>query len=261
VSSDKKSPDDKTEAEREAIAERVLQTARELEQLLKDANVLSKDFDPNAFDPVVKLYEEYDARLQAEATILDKLCEIALPEIKLVAKPVRTPGADAEPAEGKAELEAICGSLPARHRQSEWLDVPGMHLDGATDFLGAFTDARDGDSGVLTSKEFYLLVDGRLVEVHTLGTWRVINGELRDTLRTIISTRVVTSKDVVLAASLTDLIMKLRQSLHLALTALEGKHVPDLEARRARFDGYVIQYWEHVQAHVEGLRRLADTSV
>jgi hypothetical protein len=153
----------------------------------------------------------------------------------------------------------MCGSLPSRHRQADWLDVPAFHLDGAMNFLGAFTDAQDGDTGVHTSKAYYLLVDGRLVEVHGLGTWAVIGKELRDVRRTIVSTREVTPKDVVSEIHLTDLFMKLRHSLHLSLQGLEGQHVPDLAERRARIDQIVNQYMTLVQEFAVGLRRVGDS--
>ncbi len=259
MSNEQKSPEE-LEAERQAIAERVIQTANELEQLLKEAKVIDPNatFDPEA-DPTFKLYDAYEVRLDAEAAILEEVCDIVLPEIKLVAKPIRVSTADTEATASVAELETLCGSLPARHRQSEWLDVPAFHLDGSLNFLGAFTDAQDGDTGVLTSKAYYLLVDGRLVEVHLIGTWQVVANELQRTRQTIVATRVVTPKEVVGSVSLTDLFMKLRHSLHLSMEALEGQHVPDLAERRERFDAIVRQYTQLVKDHTERLRRVGDS--
>jgi hypothetical protein len=257
VSSDDPKTAEEMEAEREAIAQRAEQTATALESLLKEAGVLSEGYDPGAFDPTSVLYDKFEARLQAEAAILEEACDIALPEIKLVAKPIRT--AFSEPSENLAELETLCGSLPARHRQAEWLDVPAFHLDGATNFLGAFTDAQDGDTGSHISKAYYLLVDGRLVEVHGIGTWALIGKELRDVRRTIVSSREVTPKEVVGDVNVADVFMKLRHSLHLSLQGLEGKHVPDLGERRARFDEIVMQYTSLVQRFAEGLRRVGDS--
>jgi hypothetical protein len=259
VSDEQKSAEEK-EAERKAIEEEVLEAARELEQALTEANVLSDDFDPQAPDPTFQLYEQHEAQLQAEAAVLEEACDIVLPEIKLVAKPIRAAFMeDSEPSENLAEFEALCGSLPARYRQTDWLDVPGFHLEGAMNCLGAFTDAKDGDSGVLTGKAYYLLVDGRLVEVHDLGTWRVTGNELRVTRRTIVSAREVTAKEVVAQVRLTDLFMKLRHSLHLSLKALEGQHVPDLAERQKRFDEIVVQYMDIVKGQSEALRRVGDS--
>jgi hypothetical protein len=255
-SDDQKTPEEK-EAEREAAAQRVEQTSDALESLLKDSGRLSAEFDPNAVDPTSVLFQKHDARLQAEAEILEEACDIVLPEIKLVAKPIRQ--AFSEPSENLAELEALCGALSARYRQSSWLDVPAFHLDGATNFLGAFTDAQDGDTGVHTSKAYYLLTDGRLIEVHALGTWAVVGTELRDVRRTIIATREVVPKDVVTEIHLSDVFMKLRHVLHMSLQGLEGQHVPDLADRRARLDEIVTQYMRTVQRFAEGLRRVGDS--
>ncbi len=258
MSDEQKSPEAQ-EAERKAVDQRVEQTSDALEQLLKDAKVLTGEFDPHAPDPTFRLYDHHEARLQAEAAVLEEACDIVLPEIKLVAKSIRSSFTDSEPSENLAELETLCGALPARHRQSDWLDVPAFHLDGAMNFLGAFSDAQNGDTGVHTSRAYYLLVDGRLVEVHALGTWRVTDNELRDTRRTIVSTREVTHKDVVAEIHLTDLFMKLRHSLHLGLEALEGQHVADLPERRARFDEIIMQYMQIVKDLAESLRRLGDS--
>ncbi|MFL5350179.1 MAG: hypothetical protein ACJ8AT_35845 [Hyalangium sp.] len=255
---EQKSPEAK-EAERKAVDEQGGETPLEIDQLLKDASVLSKEFDPAAPDPTLELYEQHEARLQEEAAILEEACAIVLPEIKLVAKPIRAAFTESEPSENQAELESLSGSLPARYRQTDWLDLPAFQLDGATNYLGAFTDAQDGDSGVFTSKGSYLLVDGRLVEVHGLGTWRVMGNDLRNTRHTIVSTREVTSKEVVSDASMTDLFMKLRRSLHLGLEALEGQHVPDLAERRTRLDEIVVQYIAIVRGLAEGLRRVGDS--
>jgi hypothetical protein len=257
VSDEPKSAEEK-EAERPAVDEQAPQAAESIEQLLKDATVLDGSFTAGVLDPTFQLYDHHEARLQAEAAILEEACDIVLPEIKLVAKSIRASFMDSEPSESLPELEALCGSLPARHRQAEWLDVPAFHLDGAMNFLGAFTDAQDGDSGVLSSKAYYLLVDGRLIEVHALGTWRVTENELRDTRRTIVSTREVTAKEVVGEVSLTDLFMQLRNSLHLSSAALEGQHAPDLVARQTRFDEIVEHYIDLLKQHGEGLRRVGD---
>lgn len=253
---DKKTPDEK-EARREAVAQPAEQTTDELENLMKDSGRLGGDSGPRAFDPTSVLFERHDARLQAEADILEEACDIVLPEIKLVAKPIRT--AFSEPSENLAELEALCGALPARHRQAEWLDVPAFHLDGATNFLGAFTDAKDGDTGVHTSRAWYLLVDGRLVEVHALGTWAVVGTEMRDVRRTLISTREVMHKEVVSEVHLTDVFMKLRLALHLSLPSLEGQHVADLAERRARLDQIVMQYMTTVHEFGKALRLVGDS--
>jgi hypothetical protein len=252
---DKKTPE--KAAEREAVAQPVEQTADELENLLKDSGDSSGGSSSKPFDPTSVLYERHDARLQAEADILEEACDIVLPELKLVAKPIRA--AFAEPSENLAELEALCGSLPARHRQAEWLDVPAFHLDGATNFLGAFTDAKDGDTGVHTSRAWYLLVDGRLVEVHALGTWAVVGTEMRDVRRTIISTRELMHKEVVSEVHLTDVFMKLRLALHLTLPGMEGQHVPDLAERRARLDQIVMQYMTTVHEFGKALRNVGDS--
>ncbi|WP_224245580.1 hypothetical protein [Hyalangium gracile] len=253
MSDDQKSAEEKL-AEYEALAERVQKTSEELNNLLRSVEALDPE---DSSERGYELYEE--ARLVAEAGLLEQLCELVLPEIKLVARPIRAALAEPEPSESEAELEVLAGSLPARYRQAEWLDVPAFHLEGATNFLGAFTDAHDGDTGVMTSKAYYLLVDGRFVEVHSLGTWRVTGNELHDTRRTLVSTRVVTAKDVVAEVHFMDLLLKLRHPMRVrAQQAIEAGADRDVAERLAQFELLEGLYMELAKQMAEGLRRIID---
>ena len=260
MSDDPLTPEERAALRAEA-GRRVLETAAELEALLHDRQHpgTARPRPPPVLDPSMVLYKENEDRLRAEATLLEELFALALPECRLLARSIRAFYAPGRPEEDGARLEAFFGSLPARHRQSEWLDVPAVHLCGFSEHPGAFHDAREGDAGASLTHAYWLLMDGRVVELHLVGTWAVLQREVRSTGQTIVGTRVVETVDAVRAAGgLSDIVTNLRRGLHQDYKVLEGKHVPDLAERRARFDAIVTDYAALVCDANEGLRRVGD---
>lgn len=250
------------EALREEAAERIIETAGLLQALIEKRRKgePASEETPAVRDPARRLMEANERRLAAEASLLKELLELVLPESRLLARPIRSDFAPQSPEEDPAPLEALFGSLPARYRQAEWLELPALPLHSERELLGAFTDAREGDTGASLARVYWALMDGRLVEAHLVGTWKVSAGQLKPTGQTLVGTRVVEALDVVRAVSgLADIALHLRHALHEDYKVLEGKHVPDLAERQARFDALLEDYQKLVVAQAEGLRRVGDS--
>ena len=243
------------EAAREEIAQQILETAGLLERALKGEKLPEGMF---VLDPAGALYSRIEERAKAEAAVVEELIDIVLPELRLMAKPVRVICALEEDEQQQARLAELFGSLPARQRQAEWLDVQGLHLAGNLDHLGMFSGFEPHDSGVVTGRRLFLLVDGRLVEVHQAGTWSAQDRTINKSTALIVATRVVKAVEVMRDYELVDMIMALRNVLHLDLKVLKDRHVPDLADRQARFDAIVGEYTKLVTEHAEQLRRVGD---
>ncbi len=257
MSHDPLTPEERA-ALREEAGARVLQAAAELEKTLRTKGA-SRAPAPPITDPTLLLHRENEARLAAEAALLDALFALVIPECRLLARSIRAFYAPSHPDEDASRLNALFGALPARHRQSEWLDAPAVHLCGFSEHPGAFHDAREGDAGASLTQAYWLLMDGRVIEVHLVGTWSVKAGQVQPTGQTLVGTRVAQTLDAVRAAGgLTDILMTLRRGLHLDYKVLEGKHVPDLAERQARFDAIVKDYLRLVTAQSDGLKRVGD---
>jgi hypothetical protein len=118
--------------------------------------------------------------------------------------------------------------------------------------------ARAGDSGIIQARELFLLMDGRLAEVESVGTWRIVDQRLlADT--TIVRACEVTPEQVIRESSLMHLLVFLRDLLRDHHPSLEGQHVPDLAERRARFDELVAGLGRAMEEHVTHLRRVGDS--
>jgi hypothetical protein len=257
VSSDDPKPltPEEREAARQEIAEQIIETAGLLERSLKGEQLPEGTF---PYSPTVELYTRIEERAKAEAAIVEELIDIALPELKLLAKPIRADCTFEGAERQKALLEDLFGSLSARQRQAEWLDVPGVSLAGGLKNSALYGGFQPNDSGAITGSRLYLLVDGRLVEVQLAGTWSSQDRTIDKTTAVIVGTRVVKAAEVMREYELVDMIMALRNVLHLNLKVLANRHVPDLAERQARFDAIVSEYTKLVGQHCEQLRRVGD---
>lgn len=210
-------------------------------------------------DPTYALLQEVEARLQEEAAILEELCDLVLPAARPTAGSIHEAHAVPEQEEDVAALEALCGSLPARQRQAEWLAAPALQLSGGMDFLDATHQGKDGDTGLVATEEYWFLLDGRFAKVQRLGSVRVTGNQLLVTRHTLIAARLVGSYEVARSISLPDAFVTLRRSLY-PLQGLPGlEHVADLDERRARFDSIVKQYMKLVSSQAQGLRQVGDS--
>jgi hypothetical protein len=244
------------EAARKEIAEQILQTADLVEKSLR-GEPLPEGAVGN--DPTAELYTRIEERARAEAAVVEELIDIVLPELNLLAKPIRADCSIAGEERQRAMLEDLFGSLPARQRQAEWLDVRGVHLAGGLKNHGRLEGFQPNDSGAFTGASLFLLVDGRLVEVHQAGVWSSRERTIDKSTTVVVATRVVKAAEVMRDYELVDMIMALRNVLHVNLKVLEGRHVADLSERQARFDAIVVEYTRQVGQHTEQLRRVGDS--
>jgi hypothetical protein len=237
---------------RKTIEQKALQTVDELERLFKGEKL------PGGYplpDAGGLLYVALDERQRAEASVLEELIDIVLPELGLMARTIR---AHYTSQDEVGEIEALAGTQPARHRQAEWLDVPGQRLHGSRPFLGAAKDSQEGETGMLIRHELWLLTDGRLVEVCAMARTRLENKRLLKQWA-ILETHEVTALEAVADFPFEGMLMNLRGQLHLNQPALEGKHVPDLAERQARFDAVVKAYTDLVSSFDYDLRQAGDS--
>jgi hypothetical protein len=237
---------------RKKIEEKALQTIDELERLLKGEKLPGGNALP---DPGALLYVALDERQRAEASVLEELIDIVLPELGLMARSIR---AHYTSQDEVGEVEALAGTQPARHRQAEWLDVPGHRLQGSRPFLGAAKDSREGETGMLISHDLWLLTDGRLVEVCAVARTHLVSKRLLKHWA-ILETHVAKAQEAVADFPFEGMLMSLRSQLHLNPPALKDKHVPDLAERQVRFDAVVTQYTNLVSSFAEDLRRAGDS--
>lgn len=188
-----------------------------------------------------ELSTRIEEQSKAEAAIVEELIDIVLPELKLLAKPIRADWLFKEEGDERqrALLQELCGSLPARQSQAEWLDVAGISLAGSLGNPALYGDFQPHDTGALIGSRLYLLVDGRLVTVQLAGTWRSQDRTIGTSTLVMVGTRVVKAVEVMRDYALVDMSLALRNALHLDLKVLAGRHVPDLPERPARFDAIV----------------------
>ncbi|HZI06059.1 MAG TPA: hypothetical protein VEZ71_18660 [Archangium sp.] len=118
--------------------------------------------------------------------------------------------------------------------------------------------ARADDTGIIQARELFLLMDGRLASVESVGTWRIVDQRLvADT--TIVRACEVKPDEVIRESNFMFLLVFLRELLREKNPALEGQHVPDLAERRERFDALVAGLGQAMAEHVVHLRRVGDS--
>jgi len=249
--------DEKLEAQRKEVADKIIEAAGELENLLKGGK-LSKPLSPNE-QAFWQALNQDDEATQAKAALLEELIEIVLPEAKLSAAPVRKMDGGAGSPERVAELERLFGNLAAKARTVAWLDEPSVILGGG--YSAPFKQAEaavNGDTGFLEGERLHLLMDGRLVVVRLAGVWFVENNVM-DTAHVIVETREVTPAEAVEEFPFRFTLSALRMCLMQDYSFLKDKHVPDLAERTERFVHLVIEYGQAVTEHVARLRRVGDS--
>jgi hypothetical protein len=249
--------DDVKAAARQQVAVKIQEAADQLQWLLKGEKLPEGDLPP---DPSALLFTGHEDQKRAEAAVFGELIELVLPEIKLMAKPVRAfyAAREGDPHGDQAALSAFLGSQPLRHHQAEWLDVPAERLDGLGFNLGVPHDPKEAETGVLIGRDLWLLTDGRLVEVCAVGRWRLVSKRLH-TQRAIITTRVIDAQDAVSAFPLEGVLINLRGHLHRDYGIKGLEPGPQLAERQARFDALLTEYTQLMTARTEGLRRVGDS--
>ncbi|HYH95040.1 hypothetical protein [Hyalangium sp.] len=249
--------DEELGAERKEVAEKIIETAGELENLLKGGK-LSKPLSPREqafWEAAHRLHEETEAK----AALLEELIELVLPEAKLSALPLRKVDGGAGSAERVAELEKLFGNVPAKAREAVWLNESSVLLGGGySPPLAHAEKAANGDSGFLEGERLHMLLDGRLVVVRLAGVWFVENNVM-DSAHVIVEAREVTPVEAVDEFPFQFILTALRMCLMQDYSFLKDKHVPDLDERTERFDNLVIEYGQAVSEHVARLRRVGDS--
>jgi hypothetical protein len=241
---------------REDIVGKIHETVDELERLISGAEGPARPSEDPREDVFWSSLQRFEEEVEAKAALLSELVELVLPEAKLSAKPIRASDKVSDPQRVQM-LELLFGTIPTRARAAPWLDMPAVALLGGklpADAVGASAE----DTGIILARELFLLVDGRLAAVESVGTWSVKDrGLLADT--TIVRARELQPHEVIREFDLMFLLVALRRVLHDNLPTLEGRHVPDLAERRERFDALVAELTTAMSEHVVRLRRVGDS--
>lgn len=249
--------EDSKDAARKQAAAKVMETADQLARLLKGEQVPGAEQPPT---PDALLFVARDEQNRAEAAIFEELVDLVLPEIKLVARPVRALYAvrESDPHGDMATVSAFLGTQPVRHQQAEWLDAPGERLSGLGLHVGVPKDVKEGETGVLLDRDLWLLTDGRLVEVCSVGRWRIVSKRLH-LQRSIITTRMIEGHEAVNEFPLDGVLINLRGYLHRDYALMRLEPGPQLAERQERFDTLLTEYTRLMTARTEGLRRVGDS--
>ncbi|HEX8822079.1 MAG TPA: hypothetical protein VF794_19285 [Archangium sp.] len=247
---------ERKDAPSQDVVKKIHETVEELERLIAGAEGPARSGEDPREEAFWSSLQRFEEELSAKAGLLSELIELVLPEVALTAKPIRSFDKVSSPERVRA-LETLFGTIPTRERTVAWLEVPAVVLLGGKTPADAFRGSPQ-DSGVILAHELYLLVDGRLASVESVGTWSVADERLvADT--TIVRAREVRPDEVLREFDLMFLLVALRGLLHNKHPALEGRHVPDLAERQERFAALVTDLTEGMAEHLVRLRRVGDS--
>ncbi|AKI99613.1 hypothetical protein ATI61_109196 [Archangium gephyra] len=247
--------EERKNAQRE-LTSKLVETVDELERLLQGHEGPDRPAEDPRDDVFWSSLGSLESVVEAKARLLSELLELVLPTAKLLARPIRSFDKVSDPARVQA-LEALFGSMPTRERAAPWLDLPAVCLLGDK-VPSDMSRARPEDGGIIQARELFLLMDGRLAWVESVGTWRIEDQRLlSDT--TIVRACEVTPVEVMRESNLMLLLVFLRDLLRDNHPALAGQHVPELAERRERFDALVTDLGRAMEEHVVHLRRVGDS--
>jgi hypothetical protein len=196
--------------------------------------------------------EEHDAK----AGILEELIDLILPEAQAIAQPIRLKSA--EDQQTPEALEQQFG-VSVRERAAEWLHEPAIRLAAGTRKL----EPRGGSpakSGGELRRELFMLTDGRLVIVETVGTWH-LEGTLQVSGDTLVGAREVTPSEVLRAFDFVSMLKALLETLFDGVSTMKdrGQHSPDIVERSGRFFTIIAQVAVGMKENADQLRRVGDT--
>jgi hypothetical protein len=248
--------DEERKNARQGLTSKLLETVDELERLLQGHEGPDRPAEDPRDEAFWSSLKSLESVVEAKAGLLSELIELVLPAAKRTARPIRSFDKVSDPARVQA-LEALFGSLPARERMASWLDQPAVCLLGdkmPADMFAAHAE----DSGIIQARELFLLMDGRLAWVESVGTWRIVDQRLvADT--TIVRACGAKPDEVIRESNLMFLLVFLRELLRDNNPALEGQQVPGLAERRERFDELVAGLGRAMAEHAVHLRRVGDS--
>ncbi len=196
--------------------------------------------------------EEHDAK----AGILEELMDLVLPEARAIAQPIRPP--TAEDAKAVENLEKQFG-VAVREQAAAWLNEPAIRLAGASRMLEPRSGSRTESGGVLR-RELFMLTDGRLVTVETVGTWHM-EGSRRVSGDTLVGAREVTAAEVLRLFDFVVVLKALLETLFDGASFLKqkGEQALAIVERSGRFFTIIAQVAVGMKENADRLRRAGDT--
>ncbi len=193
---------------------------------------------------------------EAKAGILKELVDLLLPEAKAIAQPIRPKNTgDARSPEA---LEQQFG-VTVRERAASWLHEPAVRLAGMTRRLEPRTSS-PAESGGELRRELFVLTDGRLVTVETVGTW-FLKDSLRVSGDTLVGAREVDSAEVLRNFDFVSILKVMLETLFDGAATLKQKdqQSPDIVERSGRFFTIIAQVAVSMKENADQLRRVGDT--
>ncbi|WP_225414546.1 hypothetical protein [Stigmatella hybrida] len=209
-----------------------------------------------ARDYLMSVLDYGQEEIDAKAGIIEELVDLLLPELKVVAQPIRPPDEDLKEAEA---LEQRFTGVAVRERDAAWLKQTGLRLDSTTRPLVPRWSAPDKVGGVL-KRELFLLTDGRLVTVEAVTPWETDGGRLaaRDIL---VGAREVTPAEVLRTFDFVATLKSLLRALFdgAAILMERNERPEDLVERSGRFFTIIAQVAMGMKESADRLRRAGDS--
>jgi hypothetical protein len=193
---------------------------------------------------------------EAKAGIIEELVDLILPEAKAIAQPIRPKtGGDARAAEVLEQQFDVT----VRERAASWLHEPAVRLAGATRKLEP-RSASPNESGGELRRELFMLNDGRLVTVETVGTW-YLKDSLRVSGETLVGAREVTPAEVLRQFDFVSILKALLSTLFdgAAVLKQQGQQSEEIVERSGRFFTILAQVAVSMKENADQLRRVGDT--
>jgi hypothetical protein len=193
---------------------------------------------------------------EAKAGIIEELVDLLLPEAAAIAQPIRTKNAgDARSPEA---LEQQFG-VTVRERAADWLHEPAVRLATTSRKLEPRTSSPTESGGELR-RELFMLTDGRLVTVETVGTW-FLKDSLRVSGDTLVGAREVNPSEVLRNYDFVTILKVMLETLFDGASALkeQDKQTPDIVERSGRFFTIIAQVAVSMKENADQLRRVGDT--
>jgi hypothetical protein len=193
---------------------------------------------------------------EAKAGIIQELVDLLLPEARAIAQPIRPKSsADARSAEA---LEQQFG-VTVRERAASWLHEPAVRLASASRKLEP-RQASPNESGGELRRELFLLSDGRLVTVESVGTW-YMKESLRVSGDTLVGAREMDSSEVLRSYDFVTILKVMLETLFDGAAALKDRdqQTEDIVERSGRFFTIVAQVAVSMKENADQLRRVGDT--
>ncbi|MDC0712324.1 hypothetical protein POL68_27930 [Stigmatella sp. ncwal1] len=219
----------------------------------EDTEQLTAD---QARDYLLSVLDYGQEEIDAKAGIIEELVDLVLPEMKVVAQPIRPPEEDPKEAEA---LEQRFNGVAVRERDAAWIKQPGLRLDSTTRPLVPRWSAPDKVGGVLR-RELFLLTDGRLVTVETVTPWETDGGRhaARDIL---VGAREVTPAEVLRTFDFVSTLKSLLRGLFdgAAILMERNERPADLVERSGRFFTIIAQVAVGMKESADRLRRAGDS--